>query len=312
MAMWWKATDLLNLVASNLDGRSLNALGMTCLFVSKELRSPDTVRWLANIRSILAHVTNLEQLQIAESVNKIETQIEFMWGAMELATEAKETLAPALGILAKILDNHPSLSVSIEAHCGLEGIYHMPLPGQAEMFTRGRVLAVRQALLEEASRSECHIRNDQIRLVAWGFQRPLFWAFREGYPVDPSHIDPEKSARNRRVELYLRQSGTKFEVPKRRKRSEIPLEMPLSDHSSDDDGDSISSFDDDDDEDDDLEYGGEGEEEENDSDYIHIRYEHGVMAIHRSQLSRLGFFRTRRNEEAHEDKEGEEGDGEQR
>ena len=144
---------------------------------------------------------------------------------------------PSLRKIATLLVRHKSLSLSIEAHCGLEARQNLPLPGQAREYTRRRADAVRRALMMQASLAGEDLEENRVGIKAWGCSRPLVWAFVDRF-YDPSaqFVDPEASGRNRRVELYLR-SGT-FCVPKRRRRSEIPVEPgkpPLDDRGDEED-----------------------------------------------------------------------------
>ena len=122
------------------------------------------------------------------------------------------------GKLAHILARHSSLRLSIEAHCGLEARVAMPIAGQAREFTQSRADAVRVALVEQAAAADVPLDEERLQIRAWGCSRPIAWAF--GQPGIGSPIDEEGAAKNRRVELYLRGDG--FEVPQRRKRSEVP------------------------------------------------------------------------------------------
>ena len=74
------------------------------------------------------------------------SNIYFGWGSMTVVASAR----PSLRKVASLLDRHKSLTLSIEAHCGLEARFAMPIPGQARSFTRDRADAVRVALMREA------------------------------------------------------------------------------------------------------------------------------------------------------------------
>jgi hypothetical protein len=112
-----------------------------------------------------------------------------------------------------MLRRHTGLSLSIEAHCGLE-----PDQDFARHFTQRRAMAVRQAM-------ESVVRHDGApgeldgRLVmrAWGNSRPLVIGYGE-----------EGGAQNRRVEIYMKHGD--FEVPRRRPLSAYvrnPRALPL-------------------------------------------------------------------------------------
>lgn len=232
---------MLNLVASNLDSKMIGALGQTCRSIAENIVfDTRTIQFFAKMRNMKGHISTLDQLRVAEAFSHLNgnNRVRFEWGRVEIDRASRKDIAHSLSQVAKLLASNRSLQISIEAHCGLEGRFHMPIPQQAKIFTKGRAQALCSALFEEARSSNVTIERSQVRVVAWGYQRPLFYAFRRGYPVPPSQVDGEKSAQNRRVEFYLREVGTYFEIPRRRKRSEIPGEDELSDHSSVDDGDS--------------------------------------------------------------------------
>eukprot|EP01045_Picozoa_sp_COSAG04_P042746 COSAG04_NODE_13658_length_597_cov_0.674699_1_plen_154_part_10 len=126
----------------------------------------------------------------------LETSIAFGYGSLALVYAA----LPSVTQVVKMLLRHTALTLSIEAHCGLEAGEQY-----AEHFTRRRALAVRRAMeriLEDQGHDPELLRG---RLVtrAWGNSRPLIWAHGE-----------EPGARNRRVELYL--SHGDWEAPQRR------------------------------------------------------------------------------------------------
>ena len=227
---WWE-TDEVNLIAAFLDGRSL-AVFTCCRVIRSNLRSRDTLRWLAELRG-LDHksIASIEHIELAEAMANLSSSIFFRWGSLEI----DECAFPSLQKIAKMLARHTSLSLSIEAHCGLELQVNVPIPGLPREYTRRRANAVRTALLEQAVAAEVMLDPSRVVTKAWGCSRPLVWAFVDK-AYDPSgiYVDEEASARNRRVELYLRSGG--FEVPQRRRRSEIPVEpgkLPLEDGSSD-------------------------------------------------------------------------------
>ena len=221
---WWER-DEVNLVAAMLDGPSLGAFASTCCSMRATLKSRDTLRWIAALRGLdeSSGLSSVEHIDIAESMASCASAIFFGWGSMTVDASAHESLQK----VARLLSRHKSLSVSIDAHCGLEARYAMPLPGQAREFTRDRGEAVREALVQQAVAAGVQLDESRVQVRAWGCSRPLHWCF--GQPMSEP-FDPERASKNRRVELYLRGDG--FEVPKRRRRSEIPRppgEPPLED-----------------------------------------------------------------------------------
>jgi len=194
-------SDEVNIVASHLSPRDLGAFAGCCRTVQSNLRSRATLRWLSELRGLdqsSAQIASIEHIEIAEVMAEVSSTIAFGWGSMDL----DPACLPSLRRVARLLHKHPTLSLSIEAHCGLEARWHMPLAGQAQMYTRRRAEVVRDALMSEAAESGYSIDGARARTRAWGCSRPLVWAFNEGY--DDRHCDPEASARNRRVELFLR------------------------------------------------------------------------------------------------------------
>ena len=223
---WWDGDEAI-IIASFLDGRSIALFARTCRVVRSRLRERSALQWLADLRGLVksAEISTIEHLELAGAMAKLSASISFAWGSMSIDASA----GPSLQRIAQLLSKHSSLTLSIEAHCGLEARYHMPHPGQAKEYSRLRARAVQDALLEQAAESGIDPAELQQRIVcrAWGFSRPLVWAFNDGYG---EQVDAEASARNRRVELYLRCGD--YEIPKRRKNSEIPVppgQPPLSD-----------------------------------------------------------------------------------
>ena len=81
-----------------------------------------------------------------------------------------------------------------------------------------RPLTVPPSLARLPSASPLHDDEERVVVRAWGCSRPLVWCFGEVGLGEP--YSAEGAAKNRRVELYL--SSGEFEVPKRRRRSEVP------------------------------------------------------------------------------------------
>ena len=226
MEMAWWERDEVNLVAATLDGTSLGSFAICCKAVHTNLRSVDTLRWLTSLRGLdpRAGICSIAHIEIAEAMAACSSSIHFGWGSMSVVSSA----FPSLRKLAVLLQKHTSLTLSIEAHCGLEARYAMPLPGQAREFTRNRAEAVKEALEEQAAKANVPLDEERVVVRAWGCSRPMVWCFGQKGMDEP--YDLVGAAKNRRVELYLRSSG--FEVPRRRLRSEIPRppgEPPLED-----------------------------------------------------------------------------------
>jgi hypothetical protein len=210
--VWWKC-DLVNFVASHLDAESLVSFSLCCVDVNANMKSTQTLKWLADLRDVPYKLDNLEQLELAEAMANFKSMIYFEWGNVEMSNPNHISI----GVVARALNRHPNLSLVIEAHCGLEGMIHMPHPGQANAFTLARAGSVRRALNAEIERQELQVKKSQVIVCGWGFQRPLKLAWRQGYEdfiPEKGIIDDDASAKNRRVELYLK-FDTDFEVPKR-------------------------------------------------------------------------------------------------
>lgn len=196
---WWLA-DEVNLIASHLDGGSLCIFSISCRAIGEHLCSGATLRWLSEIRGLplssSGRVSSIEHLELAEAMAQLASSIFFGWGSMTVDSSADVHLRT----LATILSRHPALTLSIEAHCGLEALFAMPLPGQARDFTRQRAEAVRNALINQADDVGVGL-DGRLRTRAWGCARPLVWCF--GHPGMGEPVDKDGAAKNRRVELYL-------------------------------------------------------------------------------------------------------------
>lgn len=206
MEMEWWERDEVNLVAATLDGTSLGSFAICCKAVHANLRSVDTLRWLTSLRGLdpRAGICSIAHIEIAEVMATCSSSIHFGWGSMSVVPSA----LPSLRKLAVLLQKHRGLTLSIEAHCGLEARYAMPLPGQAREFTRNRAEAVKEALEEQAAKANVPLDEERVVVRAWGCSRPMVWCFGQKGMDEP--YDPVGAAKNRRVELYLRSSG--FEV----------------------------------------------------------------------------------------------------
>lgn len=111
---WWLDSDLMNTIASLLDGASIASFSQTCRFVSNSIRSTATLRWLAELRGLeTANITRVEHIELAEAMAQLECSIAFDYGSLELEPHA----IPRLGDIASLLARHTSLNLSIEAVC---------------------------------------------------------------------------------------------------------------------------------------------------------------------------------------------------
>jgi len=171
MSLAWWEMDEVNLVAACLDGRSLAAFSVCSRGLRNILRSRDTLRWLAELRGLDPKcIASFEHIQVAEVMAELASSIFFAWGSLEV----DEGAIPSLRKIATLLSRHQSLSLSIEAHCGLEA--RLNLPGQAREYTRRRAEAVRKALMREAAAVGAELEG-RVVIKAWGCSRPLVWAF---------------------------------------------------------------------------------------------------------------------------------------
>ena len=124
--------DEVNLIAVCLDGKSLASFSCTSRSISENLKSPETLRWLADLRGLSSlGISSVEHLELAEIMASVTSNIYFNWGSMDV----DRRVHPSLKRLALAMSRHPSLCISIEAHCGLEARFAMPLPEQARDFT---------------------------------------------------------------------------------------------------------------------------------------------------------------------------------
>ena len=99
-AAWWEA-DEVNLVAACLDGSSLGHFAVTCRQVNANLRSRDTLRWLASLRGLdsSAGISSVEHIEIAEVMADLSTSIFFGWGSMEVDEGAHPSLRALISAL---------------------------------------------------------------------------------------------------------------------------------------------------------------------------------------------------------------------
>ena len=167
--------DEINLVAACLDAKTLGAFACTCHAAVLNLRSTETLYFLTQLRGLESSlgISSVQHLEVAETVAQCKASIFFGWGSMSVDASANASLQR----LATLLHRHPAINLSIEAHCGLEAHFAMPMPGQARDFTRGRAEAVREALCEQASLCGRQIDPLRVRTRAWGCSRPLVWCY---------------------------------------------------------------------------------------------------------------------------------------
>ena len=198
-AAWWD-TDELQFIAAALDSSSLAALCCTCHAVHIHLSDRSALRWLAELRGLptaaissvvstaglklrscrslvvlvpvcsgspFSSLGGQEHLELAEIMAHLSVSIFFGWGSMEV----DEGSHASLQRLAKLLARHPSLELSIEAHCGLEARWAMPLPGQAREFTRARAQSVLTELTKQADAAGVLLDETRVRTRAWGCSR---------------------------------------------------------------------------------------------------------------------------------------------
>eukprot|EP00588_Corethron_pennatum_P022692 CAMPEP_0194335880 /NCGR_PEP_ID=MMETSP0171-20130528/71075_1 /TAXON_ID=218684 /ORGANISM="Corethron pennatum, Strain L29A3" /LENGTH=227 /DNA_ID=CAMNT_0039099133 /DNA_START=1 /DNA_END=684 /DNA_ORIENTATION=+ len=156
----------------------------------------------------------LEHISLADSIEELKTSIRFRYRGVYLDSFSHAPLRRFAGLLLR----HSSMTVSIEAHCGLEVPRNM-----GYSFARERAKSVRTLLVGFG------VGGDRLRIKSFSNTRPLVWAFG----------DPEGNA-NRRVELYVTCDG--FEVPRRRNVNEYAHPPPgvdwylTSDDNEDEDG----------------------------------------------------------------------------
>ena len=103
----------------------------------------------------------------------MSNSIFFGMGSFDVASSA----FPVLRKLATLLQRHTSLTLYIEAHCGLEAIYHLPAPGQARRYSEERAAAVRDALFEQAAKAKVQLDASRVVTRGWGCSRVTPAAF---------------------------------------------------------------------------------------------------------------------------------------
>eukprot|EP01047_Picozoa_sp_COSAG01_P037310 COSAG01_NODE_2957_length_6795_cov_8.325119_5_plen_217_part_00 len=204
---FWEHVDLLNLVAPFLEASAIGALSCTCRFARDNLHDPMQLRWLAELRGLdpeQSGISSVEHIHIAEALSSMQTSVAFEYQSVRLVPAA----LPSVRRVADLLLQHTSLSISVEAHCGLEA------PTDAgRHFTKLRALAVKRAMEQHAHAqggADFPLRG-RIITRAWSNTRPLVWATAPDR-LGSRAADP--GAANRRVELFLKHGD--FEAPRRR------------------------------------------------------------------------------------------------
>ena len=81
----WYESDEVNIVASFLPAQSLAAFACSCKTVRDNLKSRDTLRWLADLRGLSAHahISSLQHLELAEAMAGLSSNIFFGWGSAQ-------------------------------------------------------------------------------------------------------------------------------------------------------------------------------------------------------------------------------------
>jgi hypothetical protein len=116
---FWEHVDLLNLVAPFLEASAIGALSCTCRFARDNLHDPMQLRWLAELRGLdpeRSGISSVEHIHIAEALSSMQTSVAFEYQSVRLVPAA----LPSVRRVADLLLQHTSLSISVEAHCGLE------------------------------------------------------------------------------------------------------------------------------------------------------------------------------------------------
>jgi hypothetical protein len=116
---FWEHVDLLNLVAPFLEASAIGALSCTCRFARDNLHDPMQLRWLAELRGLdpeRSGISSVEHIHIAEALSSMQTSVAFEYQSVRLVPAA----LPSVRRVADLLLQHTSLSISVEAHGGLE------------------------------------------------------------------------------------------------------------------------------------------------------------------------------------------------
>eukprot|EP00629_Pelagomonadales_sp_RCC1024_P019201 CAMPEP_0119288968 /NCGR_PEP_ID=MMETSP1329-20130426/38170_1 /TAXON_ID=114041 /ORGANISM="Genus nov. species nov., Strain RCC1024" /LENGTH=138 /DNA_ID=CAMNT_0007289751 /DNA_START=132 /DNA_END=545 /DNA_ORIENTATION=+ len=117
MTSWYESTELLLATCAFLDARTLAKLSRVCSFIPEHLRDPKSVRFVASLRGALrADLSTLEQFALADAITALQTAIKFPFREVRLEESSVEPLLR----FAEVMVRHPSFTLSVEAHCGLE------------------------------------------------------------------------------------------------------------------------------------------------------------------------------------------------
>jgi len=179
---------VLQSVAFFLDAKSLAKLLVSCKLAQRELTSRELLQWICSVRDMRLGCSRMEQLRIAECVSKLRTRLEFEWGSVELNSTAKAILAQ----FAELIRRHPSISVILEGHCGIDAPNYMARP-----FSLQRA----QSVLEEMV--ACGVERSRLSVQGFGKRRAL--AAQSGRTRLLAGEDI-----NRRVEVFLVHDGIEF------------------------------------------------------------------------------------------------------
>ena len=240
---WSWDRDEVNFIAAVLDAKSLAAFSCSTKDVSENLASKETLRYLAELRGhpTSLGISSVEHLEVAEVMAECKASIFFGWGS----THVDDGALPSLRRLATLMNRHENLELSIEAHCGLEARYAMPLPGQAREFTRGRAEAVYEALRDEAVEAalatadgdldefiRCYANvasmvSDRVTVRAGGCSRPLVWCYgQQGMSErDPGAAQNAASTYTSNTASSRCLDGGLPEIPGRRTRSLLRISL---------------------------------------------------------------------------------------
>jgi outer membrane protein OmpA-like peptidoglycan-associated protein len=137
---FWEDADQLNLIAAFLDPKAIGAVSCCCRFARDNLRDANALRWLAELRGLdpaTTHIACVAHIELAETMAELETSIGFDRGSVEIQVSAM----PSIRKVVHMLRRHTALTLSIEAHCGLDA--H---PDFARAFAQRRATSVRRTM----------------------------------------------------------------------------------------------------------------------------------------------------------------------
>ncbi|KAJ1456498.1 hypothetical protein M885DRAFT_517237 [Pelagophyceae sp. CCMP2097] len=201
--MSWHSSsqELLHCVAALLDSGALARLRRVNKFIRANVRSEETVRYIASLRGtpFAREISSLEQIALVEALHKLKTDIRFRFQDVRLDDSSRAPLRS----FAALLLRHSTFQVSIEGHCGLEAPRRVGF-----LLTCERARAVKAALVFLG------VAAARLRIVGFSNTRPVVWDFGDDGPA----------ALNRRVELFVKCGG--FELPKRKAREDYAVAPP--------------------------------------------------------------------------------------